>query len=64
MTIEVKEVPENLTLEFVRYTSNSRRLWIRDDSQWYPTIGWCPHPPIYAGGGECRACSLALDEED
>lgn len=60
MTIEVKEVSENLKLEFVKLGPWCR-LWIRDDSLWYPTVGWCPHQNI--GGGECRDCSLVLEDD-
>jgi len=61
MVINVIYEPADVICQFVRY-GRGKRLWLRDDSSWYPSIGWCPHLNI--GGGECRDCSLVLEESD
>lgn len=62
MVIAVKDMSEDysLILMFMPYWKGLR-LWIRNQSNWYPSIGWCPHVNIT--NDECLDCSLVLDNE-
>lgn len=61
MIIPVEHVDETIICRFIPY-AGGRRLWMRNDSLWYPSIAWCPH--LNTGGGECTDCSLVLDGDD
>ena len=60
MVINVVHEPTTIIAQFVRY-GRGWRLWLRDDSQWYPSLGWCPH--LHLGSGECLDCALVLEDE-
>lgn len=59
MVIPVTYIEENLTLKFMPYGFNTLRLWIRDDSEWFQSVGWCPH--INMNGFECSDCALNVE---
>ena len=59
MVIKIAYAEVPVVCRFVRY-GRGWRMWMTDDN-WYPTVGWCPH--INVGGGECRDCSLVLEDD-
>jgi len=61
MTVKVKYEERPVNCRFIKL-GNELRMYMRSNDYWCPSIGWCPHLDI--SGGECRDCSLVLDEDE
>lgn len=60
MTIKVKYDEKPVICKFTK-DGDDLRMYMQTNDYWFPAVGWCPH--LNLGGGECRDCSLALDDD-
>lgn len=61
MEIQISYQEEQVVCAFAPYYPG-KRMYMRTTDLWYPVVGWCPH--LNLGGGECRDCSLVLEDSD